>query len=836
MNTVTYVKNPIKTLSGNMILSQDGFIWAYYRISPEDTNPNNFEKLEKFKENWASIFRKTLPKYKEFDLFLYPKDKQLVNRFRAMQGDLDRNKYALGTKYMERTIDTLKNDLGDITESDFILGVRISDAYSNQNPLDTMKRVSGEIADKILFYLGKDTPINLDVFEQAKQIEDDLFRVVRSKKGIRLTEPEMIYLNRLNYIRNIEHVIKEESKIRDRINDAILDPVTNAGYIQLKSDNGSSFISLIPVAEFDNPDISYNHLFNLAQQMDFPCELRIKGVYTDVTGLNGFASKVGTQKRRHKNEGSEAIQSGDSVTQRTKRNLVLVEKLSNEIDEGESIIHWMACFVVYGKNKEQCKRRGDALINTLENLRISAARPAAKQLYLFYKFLQGSSMSGVRDWMQVSNGRTLAETLFAVTNNVGTNVGWYLGRTDAFLESETLEQSLRSSRNLVLLNPYLANQGQQKAMTDSPHIAITGETGKGKSYLTKIIFFYLSLMKGKVLYIDPKQEVRDQFNVTINDPEMNKKYPEFVEHLKGFHYVTLDAKFKSNHGVLDPIVFLKGVDAKDTAQAMIQSIYNLDNKEEVETFLNETLDDLIEEREEGHKVGLLTAVRRLQLSEDENIRRAGNLLFSKINNSVLHLGFSDGDISGLDLKKRVTILEVAGLDLPDQDTSMSDYTEANKKSVCLMLPLGKFCEQFGNANRKEYTVEIFDEAWIFQKAKGGRQILKSMQRVGRSFCNILVYCTQSVKDIQDDADTSSFGTVFAFDWPKEREGILDHVGVEVTERNKKILSNMKKGQCFFKDIYNRVAKISVHCLFPEWDLAMRTVDKSTSSDAEIEYA
>ncbi|HFF2926934.1 TPA: ATP-binding protein, partial [Vibrio cholerae] len=112
-----------------------------------------------------------------------------------------------------------------------------------------------------------------------------------------------------------------------------------------------------------------------------------------------------------------------------------------------------------------------------------------------------------------------------------------------------------------------------------------------------MLFFYLSYMKGKVLYIDPKQEMREQFLFTANDPTMQKQYPDFVRHLKNFHYVTLDARFKENHGVLDPIVFLKGVDAKDTAQAMIQSIYNLENKEEVETFINETLDQVIEERE-----------------------------------------------------------------------------------------------------------------------------------------------------------------------------------------------------------------------------------------------
>ena len=135
---------------------------------------------------------------------------------------------------------------------------------------------------------------------------------------------------------------------------------------------------------------------------------------------------------------------------------------------------------------------------------------------------------------------------------------------------------------------------------------------------------------------------------------------------------------KENHGVLDPIVFLNGVEAKDTAQAMIQSIYNLDNREEVETAINEELDKVIEERELGEKVGLLTVIRRLHDYEDQVIQRAAKLLFSKIQNSILHLGFSDGDSNGLDLNHKCTVLGIAGLNLPEPHVPVKDYSEANK--------------------------------------------------------------------------------------------------------------------------------------------------------------
>ena len=51
-----------------------------------------------------------------------------------------------------------------------------------------------------------------------------------------------------------------------------------------------------------------------------------------------------------------------------------------------------------------------------------------------------------------------------------------------------------------------------------------------------------------------------------------------------------------------------------------------------------------------------------------------------------------------------------------------------------------------------------------------------------------------------------------------------------------ILSNMVKGQCLFKDIYGRVAKLSVHSLFSEWTQAFKTVEKSEVAYEEERYS
>ncbi|EPH93265.1 conjugal transfer family protein [Enterococcus faecalis 06-MB-DW-09] len=833
---VKLAKIPIESIKENLLFDKDGYIWAYYRITAEETNPNNLEELEKYKKRWATMFRKTLPKYGEFELDMYPKDKQLAERFKEFSKDLAPEHYSLGLEYMGRTVVTLKNELGEITEPDFILGVRLKDMYSNENPIESMKRVAEDVSDQILSLLGKKVLTADDELAKIKPVEEELYRSLRSRKASRLTEDELIYLNRLNFIGGLPHEKNQEDYSKERISQAIVDAGKDVGFIHLESDVGKSVVSYLPIADFEENDIAYNHLYQIAQQMDFPCRFRIKAHYPDPKGVTGFSSKVMIQKNRHKTEAKEARQAGESISSRIKANFQATESLANELENNEPILRWLGCFVITGKSREQNKRRGDALMNAMKTLKINVVRPSAKQAQLFYRCLFGASIESMSDWMQVTNGYGLAESLFAVTNRAGTRSGWYLGRIDPFLESETLKDSIHSSRNSVFYNMLVANQGQEGAITDSPHVAITGETGKGKSYLTGLLFFYSSLLDAKVLYIDPKNQVAKQFKRTANDPVIQQKFPSFVTYLNSINYVTLDASKKENHGVLDPIVFLHGVEAKDTAQAMIQSIYNLDNREEVETAINEELDKAIEERELGEQVGLLTVIRRLFAYEDQVIKRAAKLLLSKIQNSVLQLGFSDGDSKGLDLDHKCTVLGIAGLNLPEPHVPVKDYSEANKKSTCLMLPLGKFCEKFGNQNEEQYTIEFFDEAWILAKAKGGREVLKAMQRVGRSFCNILVYSTQSVKDVGDDQDTNSFGTMFAFDWQSERSDILSHIGIEVNERNMTLVENMKKGQCLFRDIYGRTAKLSVHNLFPEWHHALQTVKKTASSQAEKQFA
>ncbi|WP_193434184.1 ATP-binding protein, partial [Streptococcus suis] len=121
-------------------------------------------------------------------------------------------------------------------------------------------------------------------------------------------------------------------------------------------------------------------------------------------------------------------------------------------------------------------------------------------------------------------------------------------------------------------------------------------------------------------------------------------------------------------------------------------------------------------------------------------------LQSIIDSSILELAFSYGDVSGLSYDDRNIILEVADLSLPSSGKDSVTISDHEQKSVALMFALGAFCRRFGENNRKEDTIEYFDEAWVLLRSNEGKEIVENMKRIGRYYSNILGLITQSVED------------------------------------------------------------------------------------------
>lgn len=771
----------VKFFKDNVLYLKNGEVWAYYKVPSEHVSMIAGVKKEKDKEKKNHFFEE-LAQFGKIDIKMIPRDMTLPERFSSFSESFLESSKETALHYVDKTIEYLKQDLGQAYVYDWLIGVQLSFPVNVLDFKGAFKNQLNLFSKGLFNAFGYEVEVPEDWFTQYEDLESNLYQKILLLNGSRVSQDEMYYLNRLNYIRGMEHTVESESMnvSVDNIMDSVIDVGTTAGLVKLSSYEGKSVCAFIPLSETVT-DLSYTHMSETLQMLPFPVELHYQLEYKKVTGFGGIKKRSEDSELRLNNIVEEMLDSGNTVTKKWKDNHTVLKNLKENIERDAIFVEWTATVVVFAEDEKEVLSRVDMLISTMKKNGMDFVRAQFDQEYLFSKCLMGNHSVSDKNWVQTSTLKAFCENLVMVNHRVGNRTGWYIGRVDERYEpSKSRETALDNSNNLVLYSMLVANKDVAGSMTDSPHIAITGETGKGKSYLMKLLHFYVSFM-ARTLMFDPKGEIRRWYSKVVEDEATRRDYPLLVKHIESFNFVTLDVANVDNHGVLDPIIFLPKEKAREIAEAIFREVYNFDNRDEVELFLLRAIDEVIQERQDDFEVGLMSVLDRMRASTNELVRNAGELIYAKVDNSILMLAFSDGKRQGLDLDREHTILEIAGLNLPKATDSPEHYTSIQKQSLCLMFCIGRYCELFGSRDNEEETVSFYDEIWQLMSSKVGAEIFKSLKRIGRSYNNMLVYGTQSVIDVTSEDDHGNFGTLFAFDEPKERAEILKHLGAGINQ-------------------------------------------------------
>ncbi|CAC6740536.1 TPA: ATP-binding protein [Staphylococcus aureus] len=829
------LKAPYAGLRDNLLLTKTGEVWAYYRVRSESISTANYDAKEESKKRMR-YFLESIKGYQDFHFEMYDHDLDLRNKFKEISKDFDDEAFNVAEYYSKETIDVLEQELQMITHNSFVMGVKIRELADDAVTLkEILKSTLSDTAERIVSNFGFDVNLDDKILDKYKTFERDLADSFLGIGGERLTENELAYIIRKPFISNATHDVQEESSRRaiTDIYNAVIDP-TRLSVLEVENDNEKFYTTTVVVDDFPL-DMEYTHLFEKAQNMPFPVECHVKA---KIINNEKVKKKFDRAKINHKQQAKEKQDTGDSASEDVQDNLFVLNQMEREVTGSGVFIEWVFMFVIKSDDYRDCKRKAKRLMKRLKETQIYAVNPLADQLQLFYQCLHGNDLFINKYWLQRTTATGIAENLFGVSQSLGTKTGFYIGRIDKFIRSVSREEAVASSRDIILFSLLLAAKGIKGAVSDSPHVLITGQTGKGKSFLAKLLWIYTSFFKGQMLYWDPKSEFAEWFDRVTESKEMQEKYPLFINHLKTFKYVTLNYEDSTNYGCLDPIVFLDGIEANEMLKSVFDEIKSFENYHHIETAIYQAISDTVEERENGKKVGSLNVIEKLQNNEDEHVKNAGDLLFEKTQNNILKLVFSDGTNPALNIQEKATILQVKGLDMPKADDDTSSYSTSEKNGITLMLLIGKFLEKFGSRRDVQTTIFI-DEGWAFSASRQGKKVGKRIKRTGRSENNSLVFITQSVKDKADDDDGGNFGCHFAFDEKDEREDILKSLGLEYSKEspeNMEMLKDLKKGQCIFSDFYGRVGKMVVHCPFEEMTEAFRTQEDSASSKAEEKFA
>ncbi|EZU79760.1 ATP-binding protein, partial [Staphylococcus aureus] len=703
------LKAPYVGLKDNLLLTKSGEVWAYYRVRSESISTANYDAKEETKKR-MKYFLESIKGYQDFHFEMYDHDLDLRNKFKEISQDFDDDAFDVAEYYAKETIDVLEQELQMITHNSFVMGVKLRELTDDAVTLkEIVKSTLSDTAERIVSNLGFDVNLDEKLLSKYQLFERELADNFLSIGGERLTEQELAYIVRKPFISNQTHDVQLESSRRAStdIYNAVIDP-TRLSVLEIENEDETFYSTTVVVDDFPL-DMEYTHLFEKAQNMPFPVECHVKAKIIDNEKIK---KKFDRAKINHKNQSKEKQSTGDTASEDVQDNLFVLEQMEREVTGSGVFMEWVFMFVIKSDSYKDCKRKAKRLMKRLKETQIYAVNPMADQLQLFYQTLHGNALFINKYWIQRTTATGIAENLFGVSQSLGTKTGFYIGRIDKFLRSVSREEAVASSRDIILFSLLLAAKGIKNAVSDSPHVLITGQTGKGKSFLAKLLWIYTSFFKGQMIYWDPKSEFSEWFDRITQDEVMNKKYPLFIKHLKTFKYVTLNYEDASNFGCLDPIVFLDGIEANEMLKSVFDEIKSFENYHHIETAIYKAITETIEEREAGKTVGSLNVIEKLQNDKDKTISDAGDLLYQKTQNNILKLVFSDGVNPSLDIQEKATILQVKGLDMPKADDDPSGYSTSEKNGITLMLLIGKFLEKFGS--RREIQTTIFiDEGWAF---------------------------------------------------------------------------------------------------------------------------
>lgn len=828
----------IWAIHDNLVLKKDGSVSAIYHVPSKVINSVDDEAKESFKELVFSALS-GIQGYKDFSIRMTPIPQELFDRFNKLSLDIDWDSGVggLADEVLNGMMYNLEESLGDVFEYKYYIVVPLKSIHVSVDLKSVMKQSYRTVRNKTMSYFGFSEDVPVDWYKRydvQKELVDNTLSLLNVQA---LTTNENIFLNRLQYLRGLSYDKNMEVKlIQSSIEN--LDEVNlefeNINVLKISNFDSQTYVGLLPVNTLPE-NVSYLHLQEELQTLRFPVESNYIVQFSLSKGAFSLLAKANRSRQRLKNTMEEADES-DSLQKTTViRSRFLLEDLQERFDEQEPMVSYLNTLIVTADSMEELKSRYEILFSHLNQLGVGLVRANADQLYLYYKNMIGEVLDiNDRNFIQPITLEGFCENLFFITRKVGTDVGFYIGRVDNQVLSwqGDFTSAIDSSNNPVYTNLLQANKQKVAGkVTNNPHVAIIGETGSGKSFLTKLLFTYHSLLKSKILYIDPKAEMRQQYQKVLEKHKKAGTNVALQKYIESIDFVTLDAKNPKNYGALDPIVFLTGAEAVDLADSMIDSLLGKDNNSLIRAGYLESIDKVLQRRTNDEKVGMLHVFEDMQSEANKDeIINAGKLLERIVKNSILSLCFSDGTNEAISLDNKITILEITGLDLPKAHSN-HDMTKTQQKSLTVMYSLGYFCKRFGEKDRTEETIIFFDEAWFFNSTVVGRAILMELRRIGRSFNNFMVYITQSVHDLSTTDDSTGFGTVFAFLEKNEVDDILDYLKIVKTDHTRQWVNSMTMGQCIYYDTFGRKERVTVDGMFPEVMELFETVETKLQSVA-----
>ena len=818
-------RNGIVAFHGNLMLRSNLDVYAMYEIPETIVNTVDITLKNEFKE-LVSDTLSDLEIFGGFEVSTIPFSTEATHNYKFLEQDLAEDTKPVGLYLMKRQAEELKKQIGETSQDRFFLTIPLRNNHVSLDFKDGLKTAITDFSNRVMATIGSDVTFDEDWYERFEELNHEIYQTLLPLNGYMPKQDQTIFVNNNHYLRGMSvdrelEIIQIENNI-DNFGSAGVS-FENYGILTLSDGAQTTYLAILPIA-IPPSNLSYNHFIERRRLLGFDTEVQTKAIFAKKNGFNSMQQRANRAKQKHKKTNEDIAMRNGIVRDEIGQAEALSEDLVKKSNRGETIISYLQSMFVYDDDYDRLQEKIKIVMRNFKKIGIELARAKDDQVYLFYKHrLTEPLFENERRYLQTTTMAGFAESLFFTGQKVGSDVGLYMGRVDSRYDrwSGGYKEALQNSRNLVYYNLLQANKlDVEGKISFDGLVKVTGQMGMGKSFFVKQMFVMNSILKTKLLYFDPKAEVRKQFMKVLHEYESQGIYPEICDYIKQINFVTIDARNSENHGVLDPLVFLTGQEAKNLIISMIGEFYDLKQNEQFEKELLQMIEKYLVLRENGEKVGTKNIMEALTKSETDRVRITAELLLEKISNSTLSLCFSNGQNKAISMSKRISIIEVTGLELPTSETSI---TENQRQSLVALYALGQFCYKFGSESKKE-SITFIDEAWFFNITDVGREIIMKIRRTGRSFNNFLVFVSQSHKDSNSELDDTGFGTLFSFNSPTETDLILDTHGIVKSEETRKWVSSMSMGQCLFTDPFGRTERITIDGIVSEINPLCDTIE------------
>ena len=818
-------RNGIVAFHGNLMLRSNLDVYAMYEIPETIVNTVDITLKNEFKE-LVSDTLSDLEIFGGFEVSTIPFSTEATHNYKFLEQDLAEDTKPVGLYLMKRQAEELKKQIGETSQDRFFLTIPLRNNHVSLDFKDGLKTAITDFSNRVMATIGSDVTFDEDWYERFEELNHEIYQTLLPLNGYMPKQDQTIFVNNNHYLRGMSvdrelEIIQIENNI-DNFGSAGVS-FENYGILTLSDGAQTTYLAILPIA-IPPSNLSYNHFIERRRLLGFDTEVQTKAVFAKKNGFNSMQQRANRAKQKHKKTNEDIAMRNGIVRDEIGQAEALSEDLVKKSNRGETIISYLQSMFVYDDDYDRLQEKIKIVMRNFKKANIELARAKDDQIYLFYKHrLTEPLFENERRYLQTTTMAGFAESLFFTGQKVGSDVGLYMGRVDSRYDrwSGGYKEALQNSRNLVYYNLLQANKlDVEGKISFDGLVKVTGQMGMGKSFFVNQTFVMNSILKTKLLYFDPKAEVRKQFMKVLHEYESQGIYPEICDYIKQINFVTVDARNSENHGVLDPLVFLTGQEAKNLIISMIGEFYDLKQNEQFEKELLQMIEKYLVLRENGEKVGTKNIMEALTKSETDRVRITAELLLEKMSNSTLSLCFSNGQNEAISMSKRISIIEVTGLELPTSETSI---TENQRQSLVALYALGQFCYKFGSESKKE-SITFIDEAWFFNITDVGKEIIMKIRRTGRSFNNFLVFVSQSHKDSNSELDDTGFGTLFSFNSPTETDLILDTHGIVKSEETRKWVSSMSMGQCLFTDPFGRTERITIDGIVSEINPLCDTIE------------